>query len=298
MILQDPTDYPNPDRRPFVALVHFGDPAITARCVASLARHETTLHTVVVSDHGPAGPEDLEQALRGLHPDVRILRRDNPGFGAGCNAAAEASFAAGAEAVWFLNNDAEVEAPILGPLLNLAFAHPEVGLWGTWQREGARRHGPDRLPAWWPDPPFRRVADPESGPRFLEPRETLSGASILITRAAWARLGPWPEWCFLYWEDVAWCLRAHALGLPLVMTDLEVTHARNTTTGRRSPMTAYYGTRNELLLHARLWPEAGRARWLHALHVVQKRLFQGRWGMVPSVLRGVRDAFRGVEGRA
>ena len=46
-------------------------------------------------------------------------------------------------------------------------------------------------------------------------RDYLSGACLCISRAAWERVGPFNEELFLYYEDVDWCLRARALGVPL-----------------------------------------------------------------------------------
>ena len=46
-------------------------------------------------------------------------------------------------------------------------------------------------------------------------RDYLSGACLCISRGAWEVVGPFNEELFLYYEDVEWCLRARALGVPL-----------------------------------------------------------------------------------
>jgi len=279
-----------------VVLVHFGDPATTLRCLDALARTEEPPPPVVIADHGPGTP--LEQFLenRPSWGPLLILRRENLGFGAGCNAAAEAAFRAGAGWVWFLNNDATLDSPVLARLLDLAGRHPQVGLWGTLQRDGDRLIGVDKLPDWYPtlrsNTPDLEGLPP--GCHQLGPRETLSGASLLVSRETWRRLGPWPEWCFLYWEDVAWCLSAHERGIPMVMSELAIRHPRNTATGHHSPTTTYYGVRNSLLLHADRWPDQGWRRWSQAVHLLQKRFFQGNWRMLPPTLRGIRHARQGL----
>jgi GT2 family glycosyltransferase len=281
-----------------VVLVHYGDPAVTKRCVASLAAEERQPHRIYIADHDPG--TRLEETLADLHPGVRILPRDNLGFGPGCNAAADWAFREGAQWVWFLNNDATLPGPVLSCLIELSKRHPEVGLWGTLQLDGQRCIGTDRLPRWFGAPPGTPSFAPlplEPGLQRLGPEETLSGASILVTRAAWERLGPWPEWCFLYWEDVIWGLRAHQKGIPAVMTELAVIHPRNTTVGRHSALSTYYGVRNELLLHADLWPSRHGTRLLHGLHILQKRLFQGNWGMLGPAFRGILDARKGLRGK-
>jgi GT2 family glycosyltransferase len=277
-----------------IVLVHYGDPALTQRCLDSLAAIETTPHRVFIADHGPGR---LADALKTSHPSAIVLERANLGFAAGCNAAAQAAFEAGCRWIWLLNNDATLAKPTLAPLLEQAQKAP--GLWGTFQLDGERKIGADHLPRWFPElPTAAKTTFPlPEGCRQLDARETLSGASILLSKETWETLGPLPEWCFLYWEDTTWCLRAHQLGIPLFMSDLHIVHPRGTTTGRHSPLTTYYGVRNMLLLHAERWPEATGARRKQAFHLLQKRLFQARLGMLRPTLQGIRDAGRGVRGR-
>ncbi|MDR3671938.1 MAG: glycosyltransferase family 2 protein [Holophaga sp.] len=283
-------------RLPVVVLVHFGTPELTRRCLVSLAEAEPEPHRVLVVDHGR--DEGLPEALAGAHPAFTILANPaNPGFGAGCNQGAIRAFQDGAEAVWFLNNDAMVEGPTLGRLLALARAYPKVALWGTQQRDGIRVLGADTQAPWF----TRGVAIPRvalpAGCRQLQEHETLSGASILVTREQWAFLGAWPEEMFLYFEDAAWCYRAHALGLPMALVDLAVTHPRSSTIGRHSPLAVFYGVRNQLNLYREIHPEAGAARLRMAVHMLQKRFFQGRWHLLPHTIRAILAYERGQVGR-
>ena len=278
-----------------VILVHYGDPGTTRRCLLSLARHETHPHLVIIVDHGPG--EGLAAALEGVHPALTILpAHANPGFGAGCNLGAEAAFRQQAEGVWFLNNDALVEAPMLADLADLARRHPEVAFWAHTQSEGGHLVGADRQPAWYgvPQPTF---PTPPEGCRYLGPRESLSGASLYIARPQWEGIGPWPADYFLYYEDAAYCHRAHGLGLPLALLERSILHERGTTTGRRSPLTVFYGVRNRLRLHGEIHPEAQATRLFMGLNLLQKRFFQGRWRLLKPTLDGVLAAALGHRGR-
>lgn len=289
-----PTSSTNP--RVAIVLVHYGDPEVTWGCVRSLETHEPSIHSIIIVDHGP-GPALIDHIPKDVtHCRLRFARLNNPGFGAGCNRGAELAFSSGADLVWFLNNDARLGHSLLEDLLPLVKLFPKVGMWGTHQRDGVRRHGADRLPKWYPTPCSSSATIPNlpQGCRQLAARETLSGASILVSKAGWDRIGPWPEWCFLYYEDVAWCLQAHELGIPIVITGLEISHARNTTTGHHSPTTTYYGVRNSLLLHADRWPNRKVTRFFQSIHFLQKRLFQGNFRMLGPTFRGVVDAWRNV----
>ena len=278
-----------------VVLVHYGSPEATRRCVLSLTQQEPFPHEVIVVDHGP--DKGLAAALEGTHPALTILTaHDNPGFGAGCNRGASDAFRRGAEGVWFLNNDAVLEGPRLQELVDLAAGRPEVAFWAHTQADRGTLIGADRLPAWY------AIALPEFHPappgcRYLGPRESLSGASLFISREPWESVGPWPEDYFLYYEDAAYCHRAHRLGRPLALLDRTILHDRGTTTGKRSPLTVFYGVRNRLHLHRELHPEAGLMRLWMGLDLLQKRFFQLRWGLLKPTWDGLWAAEGGHRGR-
>ena len=295
---QPPATAPEPEawRDLAVVLVHYGDPEVTARCLGSLAGRETCPHRVVVVDHGPG--DGLAKAVAGIHPHLTLLPDPaNPGFGPGCNRGATLALAEGAQGVWFLNNDAVLTAPVLGLLAGLARRHPGVALWGTRLREGDLLRGADTQSFGSGGAPAPAVPSLPADCRVLGPRETLSGASIFLSRQAWDQLGPWPSDYFLYLEDTAWCMRAHRAGLAMAITGLEVEHVRSTTVGVRSRLAIFYGVRNQLRLHRELRPGASLQRLAKAAHLLQKRLFQGRWSLLAPTLMGLAAAFRGQTGR-
>jgi len=281
---------------PAVVLIHYGAPDLTKRCLESLHEVEPEPHRVIVVDHGPE--PGLGRALEGAHPRLTVLEDfSNPGFGCGCNRGASHAFASGASAVWFLNNDAVLEGPTLAPLMKLVEAHPEVGLWGTHQQNGRRLQGADRMDGWFCRGIRQSSFTPPAGCRRLTALESLSGASLLVSRTAWERIGPWPTGYFLYWEDAAWCRRAHAVGLPIVISDLRIIHRSARTVGKRSPLQAFYSARNRLLLHRELHPDRCMERFWIALYVFQMRLFQGRPRLLRAAWHGVWAAHRGLDGR-
>ena len=59
----------------------------------------------------------------------------------------------------------------------------------------------------------------------------------------------------------------------------------------------FYGVRNRLLLHRDLHPGAGLARLGMALDLLQKRFFQGRWGLLLPTWRGLWAARANGRGR-
>jgi len=286
---------------PWVVLVNYGDNGLTSRCLASLAKLEPCPHAAIVVDHGP----NLTPAeyWRQFHPNVHSIQdASNPGFAAGCNRGAEYALRHGAGSLWFLNNDATLIEPTLGRLLELAQDDPSVGLWGTYQQDGDRLIGCSAHKGWYARASWgrsRAIQDSRErgSSELLQPNQSLSGASIFLLKDAWEKLGPWPEKYFLYWEDAAWCLRAHQLGMFMDLVPLRIAHAGSATTVRRSPLSTFYGARNNLLLHMEAAPNARFERLLLKCHMLQKCIFRGRWRLLAPTWRGIVAASKRKDGR-
>ncbi|MDR2561067.1 MAG: glycosyltransferase family 2 protein [Holophagales bacterium] len=292
------------DAPPWVILVNYRDKGLTSRCLESLAKVESCPHAAIVVDHGP----DLAplEYWRQFHPNVHSLQdASNPGFASGCNRGAEYALAHGAGSLWFLNNDATLIEPTLARLLKLAQDYPLVSLWGTYQQDGDRLIGCSTHKGWFVRASRGRSRNIQAIEKMgvggelelLESNQSLSGASIFLSKDAWEKLGPWPEKYFLYWEDAAWCLRTHRLGMLMAMVNLRIVHAGSATTVRRSPLPTFYGARNQLLLHMEAMPDARFERLLLKCHMLQKCIFRGRWGLVAPTWRGIVAASRRQGGR-
>ena len=270
---------------------------------------ESCPHAAIVVDHGP----DLApwEYWRQFHPNVHSLQdASNPGFAAGCNRGAEYALRHGADSLWFLNNDATLIEPTLDELLELAQDDPSVSLWGTYQQDGDRLIGCSTHKGWYARASkgaLKRQIICYRAPttektvgchyEWLEPNQSLSGASIFLLKDAWVKLGPWPEKYFLYWEDAAWCLRAHQLGMFMDLAPLRIAHAGSATTAKRSPLSTFYGARNQLLLHMEAAPKARFERLLLKCHMLQKCIFRGRWRLLAPTWRGIVAASKRKGGR-
>ena len=101
---------------------------LTTRCVASLLEQEleASLEVVVVDMYS----SDLTaQHLAEVHPEVRVLQRDNRGYGAAANAGARS-----VDCDWLLVCNSDVRFPdrkTLSTLLRVAGTCPKVGVFGA-----------------------------------------------------------------------------------------------------------------------------------------------------------------------
>ena len=184
-------------------VVSYSDPAATRQAVASLLAQTHAPSEIVVVDNGRAG--DL-----GDIPGARVLSQaSNLGYTGGANAGARA--AAAADWLFFLNPDAIAAPDCLQRLLDAADERTAI--------LGAQvlLPGGERVNAG--DNPVHLTGLSWSG-RFGQPREggpardtaVVSGAALMVRRAAWQQLGGLTERFFLYVDDVDLAWRARLLG--------------------------------------------------------------------------------------
>jgi N-acetylglucosaminyl-diphospho-decaprenol L-rhamnosyltransferase len=230
-----------------VVIVNYRAYAELQSCLASLARCEPDAAIVVV-DHAA----DFAEASRLSAAFPRVAYRathENPGFGAGVNAAARE---AGAGALLLLNPDCELTMPLLGPLLSVLEHDSAAGVVGGLVRESdgtvqaSARRFPDATTglagrtSWLsrvaPDNPLTRrnlTTDPSAGLRQVD---WVSGALMLIRRETFDAIGGFDERFFLYWEDADFCRRAARAGWSTwYAPDAEVVH-RTARASRHAPV--------------------------------------------------------------
>ncbi len=207
-----------------LVLVAYRSSAVLPRAVAAFRRELATTALdgeVIVVEHS----EDASEAERveAVKPDL-LLRRDNRGYAAGVNAGLAA---ARGETVLVGNPDVELHPGALGVLLDAwrdgwTVVGPQLELAGasfppaeeqTPAAERARR---------------RALRGPHAWQRYLrrelrtwsrvwnapapQPVETVSGALLAFPSSLAARIGPWDEDYFLYFEETDWLRRVRRDG--------------------------------------------------------------------------------------
>jgi len=284
-----------------VVVLNHGCPEETTRAVRS-ARDPSLDVNVLVVENG-SGP--------GIDPEagVEVLRlASNKGFAGGMNAGLERLTQHGCDRFLLLNNDACLEPGCLRRLAE-ALEDPELAAVGpVILREADGRiesRGVRFDPRWG----RHRLLGHGIRPGLEDGRldvESLSGAVLMLSRAALERVGPLDETYFLGFEDSDWCARARQAGQRLaVVLGARARHVGGHTLGVGSPIRLYYAARNHVRAAERLLPLPGPRRWLrrgviftlnlgHALR--QRRV--PRAAAVRAVLAGTVDAWRGRCGPA
>jgi len=147
-----------------------------------------------------------------------------------------------------------------------------------------------------------RAAEASSAPHDVD---AVSGCLMLVTRRVFDAIGLLDERYFFGFEDLDFCLRAHAAGFSTLVAGSAVAyHEGGRTIGRASSRRWYFGARNHLLVASQRGPGEGPGRralrlsWVTGLNVAHA--VTGDAGSLRARLaataRGVRDYLSGRYG--
>jgi len=162
-------------------------------------------------------------------PKLKIIRNAaNLGFAAACNIGAKQ---AKGDVVFFLNPDCNLDASAVSELVRVLTSDDSVGMVGgllinqdgseqgggrravpTPWRSFVRAFGLSRFADRWPRLFFDFHLHKQPLPEQPIEVEAISGACMLIKRAAMDDVGLWDEGYFLHCEDLDWCMRFRQKG--------------------------------------------------------------------------------------
>lgn len=291
------------------SVLNWNTPELTLRCLdALLSTEEPGLRVVVVDN---ASRDDSVERVRAAHPALTLLcRPDNAGYALGHARALAEARSCGADALWLLNSDVEVEAGALRSLLDAWRDHGDAIYGGAPLRR--RPDGtvelnfpqkyldPRGVPrAMWRD----RDIDYDTAWREAAPRPVgaVTGSCMLVPLALVERHG-WmdPDW-FMYCEEIDYCYRLRRAGVRSMLVPRARVWHDDGGSQRGHPRVAdciaYYRARNEILL-ARRYAGAGTFAT-----TVAKKAARGvlECSQSPArglrTLQGVRDALCGRRGK-
>ena len=275
----------------------------TSECISSLlAQGVSDLHIVVV-DNGSTDGSPI--VLKQRFPEITLLANPiNLGTTGGNNVGLRWALAAGAESVFIVNNDTELEPECLSRL-QAAIRPPDIGgasplivyysqpgmIWAsggcynrfTLEQMGERRGQP--VPVHWND--------------RLE-RDYLTTCGLLIKRSVLEAIGLFDERFFIYYDDSDLCLRARRVGFRLLLTpDARLRHKVSASSGGTdTPRERYLMARGSGLFfrkHTRglqwlcvlPWRTASAART--SIRLIRRR----RWDALRAYWCGLQDGWLG-----
>jgi len=216
-----------PDERTAVVVVSYNTRDLLLECLASVAR--LGLETVVVDN---ASGDGSAAAAATAFPAARVLANAaNVGFGAACN---RGVLATGAPLLLFLNPDARLNVDAVAALHEALRADTHCAAAGCRLIDGEGREAVTARNFLTPvNEPFEHLGLSSLFPARALRRthrlaldaglvdrtaDWLSGACLLVRRAAFEEVGGFDESFFLYGEDEDLCRRWRAAGWSLAYT--------------------------------------------------------------------------------
>jgi hypothetical protein len=265
-----------------VIIVNYNGGSDTLDCVRSITATKDTPHIIVV-DNGSTN--DSVKELKKNFPTLDLIpSTKNLGFSAANNLGIKKSLKMGAQVIYLLNNDTEVDSNlffrayryvekknrIAGGKIYYAkgyeFNENQRGqgniLWYAggqmdWSTAVAKHTGVDEVDLGQYDK--------------TRPVDFITGCFMAIPRAVLKKTDLLDESFFLYLEDADFCLHAQKLGVEVIYNPrLLVYHRNSSATISGSPLVDYYLTRNRFFIAKRyaplrlrfaLWREAVLRNW-------------------------------------
>ena len=185
-------------------------------CVESLLGAGLPADQIVFVDNGSS--DGSLELVRAEHPGLSFVAHEqNNGFAAASSVGAEVALEAGAEAVFFVNNDVLLLDDCLDRLVHALSEEPRVGMVGPrvlFQRERSRVWCAGGRVAWRGNILTLIAHGEDDGPEWELEREVdfVAGCALLARRELLLQVGCFsPEW-FAYFEDADLGLRASREG--------------------------------------------------------------------------------------
>lgn len=243
-----------------IIIVNWNAADDTIACLESLrAMADAACRWYVVDN---ASTDDSVQRIRRAQSRAVLLQAaTNRGYAAAFNLGCRQATLDGMDYLWLLNNDTAVAPDTLAVLLAAAQRHgpaiysplilhdgPGETIWYAGGRLDWRLKSDHVVP-------LRDDAMADDLPR---PVAWATGCSLFCSVDVVRRIGPMDERYFLYLEDVDWCLRGCALGIPtMFVPQARIVHGVSRSVRHLDPyLLRYYSWRNYYLLlteHGRWW---------------------------------------------
>jgi GT2 family glycosyltransferase len=261
----------------------FGD---TSACLSSLQELSYPNYRVIVVDN--ASTDDSPSRIRQQFPQIELIETDrNLGFGGGCNVGITRALAEGADFVWLLNNDTTVDSEALQSLVATAMSRPRIGAVGSAIYFSDE---PGRLQAWgggrvnfWLGR-SRHFLQPVSDEKV----QFITGASLLLPRAALESVGLFDVGFFMYWEDADYCFRLRRAGWRVAVAgESKVWHKAGPSRGQGSLSSYRYFNASASHFFEKHSPVPWFSFWAGFAPRLARRLLAGDWERARAVWAGL-----------
>jgi GT2 family glycosyltransferase len=264
---------------------------------------------ILVTDNGST--DGSGDAVRTAFPDVVFLENGaNLGFGEGNNVGIRYALAHGAEWVFILNNDIEVDPGLLSQLMKVAVTDEGIGLLGPkiyfYSEPDVIWCAGCKVNYWTGILSHRGIREKDAG-RYdtVEPTAYVNGCAMLARRSVLEKVGMFDEAYFpAYTEDADLSIRASRAGYKLMYVPAgKLWHKVSSFSGGGlTPLKTRLKVEHNLIFFKRY------ARWYHWITIpicvgsvglvfVAKEMLKGNFSVVGSLSQGFIGAIGRLFGR-
>ena len=233
-----------------IIIVNYKDPKDTLSCLVSLNSLSYEEHEIIVVDNG----SESDKTSQFIHANnrVKVINLvDNSGFASGANAGIKM---ARGKYILLLNNDTEVTANMLEPMVKAMESNDKIGMLSPQIRFFHNKELIQYAGASNIHPILGRGTKLGYKEKVSEKYNTsgytelCNGACMLIRRHVIEDVGLLPENYFMYYEEHDFTETAKALGWKCYYcAESKVYHKSGGTIGQDSPLRNYYLLRNRLV---------------------------------------------------
>ena len=243
-------------KTPLVSIitVNYNQSEVTRQLLSSLRKISYQNIEILVIDNG--SQNDTPEKLKDDFPEIiLIISQENLGFAGGNNLGVDK---AKGEYCLFINNDTEVEPDFLEPLISRMQSDESIGMLSpkirfhhtpdTIQYAGYTRYHPITMRQQLIGYREKDVGQHDAGGYTF----AVHGAAMMVPMKIIDQIGSMDEIFFLYYEEHDWCERVKKAGYKMYYESNSIVwHKESISTGRESPLKAYYITRNRILFTRR-----------------------------------------------
>jgi hypothetical protein len=246
-----------------VVLVNYKGWADTVVCINSIKKCKDAPHIIVV-DNG--SPNDSVKKLKQAFPNLDLIASPtNLGFSAGNNLGIKRALRRGAQVVYILNNDTEVDPNLFFRAYRYVSGKNRIAGGKIYYAQGYEFHPEQKGKGnvlWYAGGHFDwssviahhlGVDEIDHGQYdVIKPVDFITGCFIAVPRQVFSHIGLLDEPFFLYLEDADFCLHAQRAGIEVMYNPkLIVYHRNSSSTVAGSPLVDYYTTRNRFFIGRR-----------------------------------------------
>ncbi|MBL0051954.1 MAG: glycosyltransferase family 2 protein [Bacteroidetes bacterium] len=258
-----------------IITINFNQADVTRECLNSLRKVTYPNLEIFLVDNASA-PEN--RLLQSEYPEVIFIQSDkNLGFTGGNNLAMKV---ATGDFILLLNNDTEVPADFLEPLLKTFVDHPDAGIVSPkiifFNSENLIQYaGTTAINPYTCCGHTIGYKETDNG-QYNEVRKTdlAHGACMLIKREVMNKIGMLHDRFFIYYEEYDYCEMTKRAGFSIYYNGLTyILHKESVSVGKFSPFKAHYMAKNRVLFARRNftgWKKPFRSRiilcWLCRKH--------------------------------